>query len=81
MLFVDLSNKSTVDSVEYWLREVKDHNGQCPVYIVGNKMDNKKVNVDLGKVAREKDGIYMEVSCKSGEGIEALMDKVVNDFK
>jgi len=52
MLFVDLSNKASVDSVDYWLREVKDNNGACPVYIIGNKSDNKKVNVNLTNAAR-----------------------------
>ena len=73
MLFVDLSNKASVESVDYWLREVKDNNGVCPVYIIGNKMDNKKVNANLTNAARERDGIYVEISSKTGEGIEALM--------
>lgn len=81
MLFVDLSNKSSIESVDYWLRQVKDNNGACPVYIIGNKVDNKRSSVDFTKQARERDGIYMEVSCKSGDGIEQLMQKVVNDFK
>ena len=59
MLFVDLASKPSIDSVDYWLREVKDNSGTCPVYIVGNKCDNKKVNADLGKVAREREGIYV----------------------
>ncbi len=59
MLFVDLASKPSIDSVDYWLREVKDNGGTCPVYIVGNKCDNKKVNADLGKVAREREGIYV----------------------
>jgi len=52
ILFVDLSNKSSVESVDYWLREVKDNNGTCPVYIVGNKSDNKRNNPDFSKQAR-----------------------------
>lgn len=81
LLFVDLSNKQTVDSVDYWLREVKDNGGVCPVYIVGNKSDNKKVSPDLAKVAKERDGAYVEISCRSGEGVEQLLDRIVNDFK
>jgi hypothetical protein len=59
MLFVDLSNKTSVDGVDYWLREVKDNNGVCPVYIIGNKSDNKKVNPNLSNAAREREGIYL----------------------
>jgi predicted GTPase len=81
LLFVDLGNKQTVDSVDYWLREVKDNGGVCPVYIVGNKSDNRKLNPDLGKAAKERDGAYVEISCKTGEGVEALLDRIVNDFK
>lgn len=81
MVFVDLSNKTSVDSVDYWLRQIKDNNGACPVYIVGNKMDNKKVNANLTNAARERDGIYTEISCKTGQGIEVLMQKIINEFK
>lgn len=81
MLFVDLSNKSTIESVDYWLREVKDHNGACPLYIVGNKSDNKKNSPDLGKAAQEREGVYAEVSCKTGDGVDSLMEKIINDFK
>jgi GTPase SAR1 family protein len=59
LLLVDLSNKQTIDGVDYWLREVKDNGGTCPVYIVGNKVDNRKVTPDLGKVAREREGVYV----------------------
>lgn len=52
LLFVDLGSKGTVESVEYWLREVKDHGGVCPVYIVGNKTDVRKLTPDLGKAAK-----------------------------
>ena len=69
MLIVDLTNKSSIDSVDYWLKEVKENGGGCPVYIVGNKTDNKKYNPDFNKAARERDGIYIEVSCKNGDGI------------
>lgn len=49
---------------------MKDNGGTCPVYIVGNKSDNKKVNPpDLNKLAREREGIYAEVSCKTNEGV------------
>lgn len=78
---MDLSNKSSVDSADYWLREVKDNNGTCPIYIIGNKNDNKRVNPDLSKAAREREGIYVEISCKNGDGIESLMEKVINEFK
>jgi 50S ribosomal subunit-associated GTPase HflX len=81
LLFVDLGNKQSVDSVDYWLREVKDNGGVCPVYIVGNKTDVRKVTPDLGKAAKERDGAYVEISCKSGEGVEGLLDRIVNDFK
>jgi small GTP-binding protein len=81
ILFVDLTSKQSLESVDYWLREVKDNGGACPVYIVGNKADSKKVTADLSKVAREREGIYVEISCRSNEGVDQLFDRVVNDFK
>lgn len=81
LLFVDLSSKQSVDSVDYWLREVKDNGGACPLYIVGNKTDARKLSPDLAKVAREREGAYVEISCKANEGVEQLLEKIVNDFK
>ena len=81
ILVVDLTSKSSIDSADYWLKEVRDNGGSCPVYIVGNKTDNKKYNPDFNKVARERDGVYAEMSCKSGEGVQQLIDKIVADFK
>jgi len=76
-----LTNKASIDGVDYWIREVKDNGGVCPIYIVGSKSDNKKINADFNKLAKEKEGIYMEVSSKNGEGVDQLMEKIVNDFK
>ena len=81
MLVVDLTNKTSIDSADYWLKEIKEHGGNCPVYIVGNKTDNKKYNPDFNKAARERDGVYIELSCKTGEGVDTLVNKIVADFK
>ena len=51
------------------------------MYILGNKADNKLTNVDFSKQAREREGLYVEVSCKTGDGVDSIMDKIVNDFR
>ena len=42
---------------------------------------SKLSNVDFSKQAREREGIYLEVSCKTGENISSLMEKIINEFK
>ena len=68
LLFCDLStSKSSLESLEYWLREGKD-NGAGLVVIVGSKSDMKKIN-DMDKIAKDKGLMYFETSAKSGDGI------------
>ena len=81
ILFVDLTNKTSAEGVDYWLKEVQDNGVVCPVYIAGNKADSKKITTDFSKIAREKEGIYLQISSKNGDGVQQLMEKILSDFK
>lgn len=56
LVFVDLGNKKTIDSIDYWVREAKD-NGANNVVVIGNKADMKKID-DVGDVAKSKGCAY-----------------------
>jgi hypothetical protein len=53
-----LSSKASIDGIDYWLREIKDNSGTSPTFLVGSKSDNKRITIDLSKLAREKDCAY-----------------------
>lgn len=79
LVFADLSNKTTVDGVDFWIREARD-NGGNNIIVVGNKTDIKKIH-DLQKIAKDKGCPYHEVSAKANHNIEELMNKLIAESK
>lgn len=43
-------------------------------------MDNKKVS-DAEKIAKNQGCHYIEVSCKTGQNINEMIEQVINEFK
>lgn len=68
LVFVDLGNKASVDDVDTWVKEVKEAGGTCPVVVVGNKVDNKKVG-DADRIAKANGCQYIEISAKTGQQV------------
>ena len=58
MLFVDLTNKASVDDVDIWIKEIKEASGACPIVVIGNKADYKKVG-DADKIAKNNGCQYI----------------------
>lgn len=78
LVFADLSSKNSSDNVQYWLRELKESGATPVIIIVGTKSDNKK-NGEVVKIAKQKGLDYFEVSSKTGDGIQELMQKVISE--
>ncbi len=57
-MFADLSNKPSVDDIDKWVKEIKEAGGACPIVVIGNKSDNKKVS-DADKVAKNQGCQYI----------------------
>jgi 50S ribosomal subunit-associated GTPase HflX len=79
-LFVDLSNKASVDDIDSWVKEIKEASGACPILVIGNKADNKKVG-DADKVAKSNGCQYIEVSAKTGQNVIEMIEQVVSEFR
>ncbi len=80
LVFVDLSNKSSVDEIDRWVKEIKQAGGTCPIVVIGNKADNKKVS-EGEKIAKNQGCQYIEVSAKSGQNVNEMIEQVVREFQ
>ena len=80
ILVYDVSNPETLESLDYWVKELNDNvdNNNFIISIAGNKSDlppeSKKLNYNDGKnFCKEKDiPIFYETSAKTGVGVKEL---------
>jgi len=83
ILVFDVGNRETLKGVEYWLKLLEEKNEVCLVYLVANKIDveEREVTKEEGQTfARERNLPYHEVSCKTGEGVDALFLALAGDL-
>ena len=80
LLVYDVSNKESLESLDYWIKE-KKKKIDCNNYVIclaGNKCDipneNKQVSLNQGKIfSKEHDlPIFYETSAKTGVGVKEL---------
>jgi len=81
VLVYDVTNRSTFDSIKYWMNELDSKIKQDGIIIamVGNKCDlpdgDKQVNTITGKKFAEDNKIFFaETSAKTGEGVNNLFE-------
>ena len=74
MIVFDVSDSSNLQNLERWLSLLED-NSESPVILVGNKIDLKrKAGFNGFEWAVKHKLNYIEVSAKSGAGIEDLVN-------
>ena len=83
ILTYDVTNLQTLDSLNYWLSELKDkvEIDNMVLCLAGNKNDSdageKKVSTARGKeFAEEHNMIFFETSAKTGAGIKELFQAI-----
>jgi len=76
IIVYDISKKPTFDSLEIWLRDLKQHTEQdLPVFIVGNKIDlERSVTTEEGKNFQNLNNIvyFTECSAKRGYNVKEI---------
>ncbi len=87
LLVFDVSDKSTLQNVEYWMKNIKEHAAEnVQIALIGNKVDLREkvgpehcVRLEEGKLTAEKyKVIYAETSAMtSGDAVESAFDKIV----
>ena len=81
LVVFDLSRIRTFDHVEGWVKEVKDHCGEIPLVLVGNKLDLKReVKKEEAEEKAKKIGAahYLEVCAKTGENVDEMFRKLAS---
>ncbi len=74
MLVFDLTRPETLDSIESWMREIRQNAGNVEVILIGNKGDLKKKREikesDIKKWIDRYGCPYIETSAMTGEGVD-----------
>ena len=82
LLVFALNNRSSLEDVQTWADEIKDQNGEIPIlFVIGNKLDLDRVipPTEGQKVAESIGAIYLEVSAKTGFGVDGLFLRVAEE--
>ncbi|XP_011417163.1 dnaJ homolog subfamily C member 27-A-like [Crassostrea angulata] len=81
-LVFDVTNLSTFENMENWLKEVQKYSSGNPeLIVVANKIDLKAKRVvkseDSKKWAQQNNAKYYETSAASGEGVDRLFNDML----
>ena len=85
MIVYDISNEKTFESVKSWLEDIRNQSPKSVLLIlVGNKIDlsdKRVISFDKGNEFAIKNGLmFAETSAKTGEGVEEIFRKSVEDI-
>ncbi|KAK8878175.1 Ras- protein Rab-31 [Tritrichomonas musculus] len=79
----DITNPKTLETLDYYVKALRDYEPNCFIAVVGNKIDladDRKVSREEGQEYANKVGteFYMETSAMTGEGINNLFEALAN---
>jgi len=81
VLVYDITNRNSFNSLDYWLKQIRQNAGEVPVVLVGNKVDiadQRKISTEEGQAfAADKNLIYLETSAKTGVSVPDLFEGLV----
>ncbi len=82
LLVLDTRLGEAENFLDYWLQIIRSFGGDSPVIVVGNKMDQQRLDLDrLGLRARYPNiKAIIETSCVTGAGIEDLRRTVAYEI-
>ena len=66
--------------LEYWLKIIQSFGGDSPVIVVGNQVDQQRLDLDRQGLQEKYPAIhaFVETSCATGEGIDNLRTLIAN---
>ena len=86
ILMFNVNKKSTFDSLNSYLEDIRMNSVEDPIiYLVGNFSEeasvNRKVSKDTIKEFERANTLkYFEISCKSGKGIDNIMNELIKEI-
>jgi len=74
LLILDSRTSQEDNRVEYWLKIIQSFGGESPILIVGNKIDQRHLDLDRTGLQKKYSNIVgvLETSAATGAGIEEL---------
>ncbi|CAK58095.1 unnamed protein product (macronuclear) [Paramecium tetraurelia] len=90
LLFYDLTDLYSYENLQFWLKDIYNNaDDRIVIIIVGNKLDLIHDGVELRCIAQEKvqqfckakNLLYCEISTKTGEGINELIDQLAQNLQ
>ena len=86
ILIYDVTNKSSFKNLPVWLNDINNNNNlgeDISVILVGNKIDlpYREISYEEGDdFAKKNSLLYIETSCKEGNGIEDVFQMITKDI-
>ena len=81
VLVYDITNRNSFNSLDYWLKQIRQNAGDVPVVLAGNKVDiadQRKVSTEEAQTfAADKNLLYLETSAKTGVSVPDLFEGIV----
>ncbi|MFW9986937.1 MAG: Rab family GTPase [Candidatus Odinarchaeota archaeon] len=78
MIVFDLTRPETLEAIESWMREIREHAGDVEILLIGNKIDLKKKRAlkeaDIQPWIDRYGCSYVETSAMSGDGVEEAFE-------
>ncbi|HMB93288.1 MAG TPA: GTP-binding protein, partial [Rhodothermales bacterium] len=81
VLVLDARLGEEENCLEYWLKMVESFGGDSPVIIVGNKVDQQRLDLDQKGLRTKYPAIqdFVETSCDTNEGIDDLRTVITHE--
>ena len=92
LVVFDLTNRKSFEKLGTWIRDFREHRGEKPFYLIGNKADLKDQIVvkeeEANLLAKEHDVDLIITSAKTGENVEkafvnlikTLLEKIATEL-
>ncbi|MBT3314224.1 MAG: TIR domain-containing protein [Anaerolineae bacterium] len=82
VLVLDSRISQEENRLEYWLKIIQSFGGDAPIILVGNKIDQQPLDIDIRGLQKKYPQIkaILETSCADGSGIEELRAKIAKEI-
>ncbi|XP_065019710.1 ras-related protein Rab11C-like [Musa acuminata AAA Group] len=85
LLVYDITKKQTFDSIQRWLRELRDHaDSNIVIILAGNKSDLKHlraISQDAGRALAEKEGLsFLETSALESLNVDKAFQTIISEI-
>lgn len=81
VLVIDTRMSEDENRLEYWLKIIRSFGGESPVIVVGNKIDQAKLDIDRRGLRSKYPQIraIVQTSCATGRGIDKLKARIAHE--